>query len=76
MVGILFRANEQYPAPPRAPPNQLWDIVGRIKDENVRALNKFEISLFDPVRDVDDSPYGGQCLSFGASRFSRAPPRC
>ena len=30
----------------------------------MRALNKFELSLFDPVRDVDNSPYGGQCLSF------------
>ena len=27
-------------------------------------MNKFELSLFDPARDVDNSPYGGQCLSF------------
>jgi thymidylate synthase len=54
----------QYPAPAGEPPNQLWNIVERIRDEHVRALNKFELSLFDPVRDVDNSPYGGQCLSF------------
>lgn len=45
-------------------PNPLWDIVRRIRDPNVKALNKFELSIFDPLRDVDDSPYGGQCLSF------------
>jgi len=45
-------------------PNQLWDIVERLRNEDVRALNKFGLSLFDPVRDVDNSPYGGQCLSF------------
>jgi thymidylate synthase len=54
----------QYPASTGEPPNQLWNIVERIRDEHVRALNKFELSLFDPVRDVDNSPYGGQCLSF------------
>jgi len=43
--------------------NPLWDIVKRIKDPKVRALNKFELSLFDSARDVDRSPYGGQCLS-------------
>jgi thymidylate synthase len=54
----------QYPVAEGDAPNQLWDIVGRLKNEGVRALNKFELSLFDPVRDVDNSPYGGQCLSF------------
>jgi thymidylate synthase len=44
--------------------DQLWHIVKRIRDKNNRSLNKFELSLFDPERDVDDSPYGGQCLSF------------
>jgi len=46
------------------PINQLWDIVGRIRDDHNRSRNKFELSLFDPERDVDGSPYGGQCLSF------------
>lgn len=62
--GYYFERMIQYPVPMGEPPNQLWDIVRRIRDENVRALNKFELSLFDPVRDVDNSPYGGQCLSF------------
>jgi len=62
--GYYFERMMQYPVPMGEPPNQLWDIVERIRDPNVRALNKFELSLFDPVRDVDNSPYGGQCLSF------------
>jgi thymidylate synthase len=51
--------------------NQLWDIVGRIRDDHNRSRNKFELSLFDPERDVDGSPYGGQCLSF--LRFKLLP---
>lgn len=62
--GYYFERMIQYPVSVGAPPNQLWDIVERIRNEDVRALNKFELSLFDPVRDVDNSPYGGQCLSF------------
>lgn len=62
--GYYFERMIQYPVAEGDPPNQLWDIVERLKSENVRALNKFELSLFDPVRDVDNSPYGGQCLSF------------
>jgi len=62
--GYYFERMIQYPVAEGNPPNQLWDIVTRLKSENVRALNKFELSLFDPVRDVDNSPYGGQCLSF------------
>jgi hypothetical protein len=62
--GYYFERMIQYPVPAGVPPNQLWDIVERIRDERIRALNKFELSLFDPVRDVDGSSYGGQCLSF------------
>ena len=62
--GYYFERMMQYPVPAGEPPNQLWNIVDRIRNEHVRALNKFELSLFDPVRDVDKSPYGGQCLSF------------
>lgn len=62
--GYYFERMIQYPVPAGEPPNQLWDIVERLKNGDVRALNKFELSLFDPVRDVDNSPYGGQCLSF------------
>jgi thymidylate synthase len=43
--------------------DQLWSIVTRIRDNNP-SRNKFELSLFDPERDIDNSPYGGQCLSF------------
>lgn len=62
--GYYFERMFQYPTSSGEPPNQLWDIVKRLRDEDVRALNKFELSLFDPARDVDNSPYGGQCLSF------------
>ena len=62
--GYYFERMIQYPVREDEGPNQLWSIVERMKSEDVRALNKFELSLFDPVRDVDNSPYGGQCLSF------------
>jgi hypothetical protein len=62
--GYYFERMIDYPVPAGEPPNQLWDIVERMQSEQVRALNRYELSLFDPVRDVDNSPYGGQCLSF------------
>ncbi|HZV06033.1 MAG TPA: hypothetical protein VE999_13225 [Gemmataceae bacterium] len=62
--GYYFERMINFPVPAGEPPNQLWDIVERLRNDEVRALNKFELSLFDPVRDVDNSPYGGQCLSF------------
>lgn len=62
--GYYFERMMQFPVPEGEAPNQLWSIVERIRNGQVRALNKFELSLFDPVRDVDNSPYGGQCLSF------------
>jgi hypothetical protein len=62
--GYYFERMTRVPVPDAEPINQLWEIVERIRNENVRALNKFELSIFDPGRDVDESPYGGQCLSF------------
>lgn len=62
--GYYFERMIDYPVAAGHPPNQLWGIVERMRDDGVRALNKFELSLFDPLRDVDNSPYGGQCLSF------------
>jgi hypothetical protein len=62
--GYYFERMMNYPVPTGDTPNQIWDIVNRVRNQQVRALNKFELSLFDPVRDVDNSPYGGQCLSF------------
>jgi hypothetical protein len=53
--------------------NQLWDIVQRIRDQ--RALNKFELTLFDPARDVDNSRYGGQCLSFLSFKLLPSAPK-
>lgn len=44
--------------------NQLWSIMERIQDTKNRSLNRFELSIYDPERDIDNSPYGGQCLSF------------
>ena len=62
--GYYFERMIAFPGAVGAPPNQLWGIIERMRNPQVRALNKFELSLFDPCRDVDDSPYGGQCLSF------------
>jgi hypothetical protein len=62
--GYYFERMTRVPVPGEMPMNQLWDIVERIRDDKVKALNKFELSLFDPARDVDGSPYGGQRLSF------------
>jgi hypothetical protein len=54
--------------------NQLWDnIVLRMRENS--SLNTYELSLFDPERDVDDSPYGGQCLSFLSFKLSPTKPR-
>ncbi|MYB13360.1 MAG: hypothetical protein F4114_17370 [Rhodospirillaceae bacterium] len=44
--------------------DQLSSIIERIRDPHNKTLNKFEVSLFDPWKDIDNSPYGGQCLSF------------
>lgn len=43
--------------------NPLQDFIRRISDPNVKAKNKFEIAIFDPFKDLSDSPYGGQCMS-------------
>lgn len=67
--GYYFERMMQLPQTKGEPLNQLWDIVERIRDPNVKALNKFELSVFDPARDVDKSPYGGQCLSFASLKI-------
>jgi len=43
---------------------QLGNIINRMRDSKNLSLNKYELTIFDPERDVDASPYGGQCLSF------------
>lgn len=55
--------------------NQLIDIIDRLKDPAVKARNKFELSIFDPARDVDRSPYGGQCLSHASFKLRKAGGR-
>lgn len=62
--GYYFERMTAYPTRSGKPLNQLWGMVERIRDERIESLNKFEMSLFDPERDIDNSPYGGQCLSF------------
>ena len=54
--------------------NPLWDIVTRMRDPSVRSRNKFELALFDPARDLDRSPYGGQCLSFLSFKLLAGSP--
>jgi hypothetical protein len=73
--GYYFDRMIDYPVPAGEPKNQLRDIVERMRSEQVRALNKYELSLFDPVRDVDNSPYGGQCLSFISFKIIPGPER-
>jgi thymidylate synthase len=67
--GYYFERMTNVPGSNGKPFNQLWNIVERMNDTKVKALNKFEITIFDPARDVDDSPYGGQCLSFGSFKL-------
>lgn len=67
--GYYFERMMQLPQVGGEPINQIWDMVERLRNPNVRALNKFELSVFDPARDVNDSPYGGQCLSFASLKL-------
>lgn len=55
--------------------DQLSDVVRRMGDANNSCLNKFEIAIFDPTRDVDESPYGGQCLSFLSFKVMPGTPK-
>lgn len=73
--GYYFERMTNLPAADGKSVNQLWEIVQRMKDPTVKALNKFELSIFDPLRDVDDSPYGGQCLSHGSFKLMPGDPK-
>ncbi len=70
--GYYFERMIALPNPPGKPINQLEDIIARIRNPTVKARNKFELSVFDPARDVDNSPYGGQCMSFGSFKLREA----
>jgi hypothetical protein len=61
--GYYFERMIDHPTRGGAHINQLWNIVERIRSNNP-AYNKYEVVVFDPERDIDLSPYGGQCLSF------------
>ncbi len=74
--GYYFERMTAYPAHDgKEPLNQLWGIVERIRDKSNKSLNKFELSLFDPERDIDNSPYGGQCLSFLSFKLLPGPEK-
>jgi hypothetical protein len=60
--GYYFERMTSWPGTPND--NPLWDLVQRMADPGVTSRNKFELALFDPARDLNRSPYGGQCLSF------------
>lgn len=73
--GYYFERMMQVPAVGGGTINQLWGIVERMRNANVRANNKFELSLFDAERDVNESPYGGQCLSFLSFKLLPGVPK-
>ncbi|WP_210251602.1 hypothetical protein [Agrobacterium sp. ICMP 6402] len=73
--GYYFERMTHLPGGSDNLPNPLWDIVRRIRDPDVTALNKFELTIFDPLRDIDDSPYGGQCLSFLSFKLAQSGNR-
>jgi hypothetical protein len=63
--GYYFERMTSMPVPGDDKPlDQLSRMIARINDKKNNSLNKHEVSLFDPDRDVTDSVYGGQCLSF------------
>lgn len=70
--GYYFERMTAWPSIKGKPVNQLWSLVERIRNEGNKSLNNFELALFDPARDIDNSPYGGQCLSFLSFKLLRA----
>jgi hypothetical protein len=63
--GYYFERMTSFPVHGEAKPlDQLTRLIARMNDPGNKSLHKHQISLFDPQRDVDNSPYGGQCLSF------------
>jgi thymidylate synthase len=53
--------------------DQLSREIERMRE--TASLNKHEITLFDPERDVTDANYGGQCLSFLSFHLLPGSPR-
>ena len=73
--GYYFDRMTGIPRPDEEPFNQLEDIIRRMRDPSIRCNNKFEIVIFDPLRDVDNSPYGGQCLSHLSFKILPGDPK-
>jgi len=73
--GYYFERMTRVPRAHGDPLDMLSITVQRMRDPKVKSLNKFELSLFDAERDVDNSPYGGQCLSFLSFKLEPGEPR-
>jgi hypothetical protein len=73
--GYYFERMTRMPQPNGKPIDQLSRMIERINDPNNKSLNKHELCLFDPARDVTGSPYGGQCLSFLSFHLLPETPR-
>jgi hypothetical protein len=72
--GYYFERMTNMPVPGEGEPiDQLSRMVERMKDKKNTALNKYELSIFDPSRDVTGSPYGGQCLSLLSFHLAPSP---
>jgi hypothetical protein len=71
--GYYFERMINLHAPDGSIVNQLADITDRLADPKVTARNKFELSIFDPVRDVSRVSYGGQCLSHASFKLRKSP---
>ncbi len=73
--GYYFDRITEIPRAGEEPFNQLEDIVRRMGDADNTSRNKFEIVIFDPTRDVNESVYGGQCLSHLSFKLLTGTPK-
>lgn len=73
--GYYFERMMQLPRLDGEPINQIWEIVQRLRNPKVSSLNKFELLIFDPARDVNNSAFGGQCLSFASLKLIGKGPQ-
>lgn len=74
--GYYFERMIDHPTRSGGSMNLLWDIVERIRTfDQGHSYNKYELTLFDPERDIDRSRYGGQCLSFLSFKLVRTEER-
>jgi hypothetical protein len=73
--GYYFERMTALPQVTGKPLDQLTRMIDRINDPANTSLNKHEVELFDAARDVTDSPYGGQCLSFLSFHIEPGSPK-